>query len=125
MGVWIAVGVAASSVKILIGGDLSINLRGCFSQQLKALLAYLSRMYCFNFERFTGVGGHGSTAGVRGGSSLLGQLQAVSVGEGTPEFEHFVGLVFWRLPIVGLSQEPTCGKFVGTRPRSTQALNDR
>ena len=94
-------------MKILIGGDLSISFSGCVSQQLKALLAYLSRMYCFSFGRFSRVGAQGSTAGARGGNSLLGQLQAVSLGDGTPEFEHLLGLVFWTLPMVGLSQEPT------------------
>ena len=88
-----ALGTAVSSVKIFIGGDLSINFSGWCSQQLKPLLAYLSRMNCFNFGRLSGVGAHGKIAGVVGGSSLLGQLQIVSPRVGTPELEHLVGLV--------------------------------
>ena len=93
LGVWTALGVTFSDVKILRGGEDSISLRGCFSQQLKALLAYLLRIYCLRMGRFSGVGGQGSTGGLVGGDSRLGHEQPSSSCVGTPEFEHLVGLM--------------------------------
>ena len=56
---------------------------------LKALALYLSRMYWRSLGTFSGVGAQGRTAGVSGGSSLLGQEQAVSDDDvGTPELEQ-------------------------------------
>ena len=111
LGVCMALGLAFSSVKTLIDGDLSINLSGWCSQQLKLLLAYLSKMDCLSLGRFSGVGAQGNTGGVVGGNSLLGQLQVVSLGAGTPEFEHLVGLVVdWILPVTAIvesSHDPT------------------
>ena len=72
---------------------MSINLSGCFSQQLKALLACLSKMYFFNVGRFSAIGAHGNTGGVEGGSCLIGQEQVLSFKAGTPELEHLVGLI--------------------------------
>ena len=110
-----------------MGGDLSISLRGCLSQQLKALLAYLVSIYSLMVGKFSGVGAQGMTGGSGGGSSLLGQVHGASLVVGTPELEHWVGL--WLISqIMGeLSsmQDPAIGKSTLTRPKSTQVSRDR
>ena len=125
-GAW---SVDGSRLRFLIcinlqGGDLSINFRGCFSQQLKALLAYLSRMNCLSLGKFSTVGAQGRLSGAVGGSSLLGQAH-VSPEVGTPELEHWVGLMSHNKEGVAFSHEPTSGNPGLTIPRSTQAWNDR
>ena len=65
--------------------------RGCLSQVLKALLAYLSIKYCLIIGRFSMVGEQGSTGTSLGGADLVGQEQGVSSGPSTPELEHLPG----------------------------------
>ena len=127
-GVCTATGTASSLTNRRNGGDLSMRGNGCFSQQLNADPAYRSRMYCFSVGRFSSVGGHGRIIGEVGGSVLRGHWQGWSSGPGTPVLEQG-----WRRGVVterisdlsGLSQEPTVGKFAGTKPRSIHALSDR
>ena len=102
LGVWMALGVADSSVKIFMAGDLSISFKGCFSQQLKAELAYLSRINFFSCGKLSTVGAHGRIGGDVGGSSRLGHVHAVSEGVGTPELEHCVGLILWTFALTWL-----------------------
>ena len=126
-----ATGVASSSIKIRSGGAESMSLRGWCSQQLKAELLYLSKIYCFKMWRFSSVGAQGNTGGDCGGGSLLGQEQGWSCWSpviGTPEFEHLVGLAEvsdWMKCGEGWSQDPTSGKFGGSIPRSMQAFCDK
>ena len=102
-----------------------MSFNGCFLQQLKALLAYLSRINFFKIGKLDTVGAHGSTGGVTGGSSLRGQEHVFSLDDGTPELEHCVGLS-WPIVTEGASSHsPTCGKSGLTMPRSTQASNDK
>ena len=86
-------------------------------------------MYWRSLGTFSGVGAHGRTAGVSGGSSLLGQLQESEAEDGTPELEQLgrLGAVSDWMEAVGgkLSHSPTSGKEEGTRPRSMQADNER
>ena len=103
---------------------MSINLKGCFSQQLNALLAYLSSMYCFRVGKFSTVGAQGITDGTGGGKSRRGQAhEALLVG--TPELEHLVGLMSHSIALSVSSCDPTWGKFGLIRPRSVHAWNDR
>ena len=106
LGVCTALGFAFSSVYILRGGDLSINFRGCLSQQLNALLEYLSRINCFKVGRFSTVGAHGMTDGTGGGMSRRGQAHGELV-VGTPELEHFVGLISHNIATSVFSCDPT------------------
>ena len=103
--------------------------RGCLSQVLNALAAYLSSKYCLMVGRFSGVGEQGSTGGLLGGADLIGQEQGASSGPRTPELEHLpgtemaaakAGLVSWPG-----EQDPIDGKSVGIIPRSIQAALDR
>ena len=55
---------------------------------MKALALYLSRMYWRSLGTFSAVGAQGRTAGVSGGSSLLGQEQVSDDDVGTPELEQ-------------------------------------
>ena len=106
-----ATGVTSSSTNILSGGASSIRLRGWFSQQLKALLLYLLRMYFLSIGRFSGVGAQGSWGLLVGGGDRLGQVHGDSVADGTPELVHCTGLVMGLSlagEVVTVSQEPTC-----------------
>ena len=104
---------------------MSISLRGCLSQQLNALLAYLVSIYSLMIGRFSGVGSQGMTGGSGGGSSLLGQVQVASLFVGTPELEHWVGLISHSMGELSSIQDPAIGKSALIRPRSTQASRDR
>ena len=96
---------------------------------MNALDLYLSMMYWRSLGTFSGVGAQGRTAGVSGGSSLLGQEQVSDDDVGTPELEQLglLGVDIDRMEAVGgkLSHSPTSGKEEGTRPRSTQADRER
>ena len=81
----------SSSTNNLKGGESFMRGSACLSQQLKALEAYLSNMYCFNMGRFSGMGAHGSTGGSEGGADLVGQEHGVSPLLITPELEHLAG----------------------------------
>ena len=101
---------------------------GWRSQQLNALLLYLSKMYFLSVGRFSWVGAHGSIGWLVGGSPRVGHWHGVSPGLGTPVLEHCCDIVSdmactWA--VMGVSTLPTSGKLVGTIPRSVQALNDR
>ena len=74
----IALGVAWSSTKRRSDGESRIRGSACCSQQLNALEAYLSKMYCFRMGRFSAVGEQGSTGGSVGGPVLIGQEHGVS-----------------------------------------------
>ena len=114
-------GLVDSSTNSRRGGLSSISLRGWCEQQLKLLVLYLSKIYCFNFPTFSGVGGHGSIGGVHGGNSLGGQEQGAVSGVGTPEFEH---LIVDTLEVTSgfSSYAPTSGKEGEIIPRSMQQL---
>ena len=92
---------------------------------LKAELANLSRIYCFNFGRFSSVAGQGRVTGVVGGSDLTGHEQGSSPGRTVPEFEH-TGRPGEQVssavmdPTVGLGKAPTWGKLAGTAPKLIQ-----
>ena len=101
-----------------------MSLRGWCEQQLKLLVLYLSKIYCFNFPTFSGVGGHGSIGGVDGGSSLGGHEQGVVSGVGTPELEQFIVATLGRTSSP-LSHAPTSGKEGGIIPRSMQQFRLR
>ena len=103
--------------------------KGCLSQMLKALAAYLSSRYCLIIGRFSGVGGQGSTGGVLGGADLIGQEQGLSSGPRTPELEHLPGAEM-AAAMAGLGSgpgehDPTDGKSAGIIPKSIQAALDR
>ena len=105
---------------------MSINLRGCRSQQLNALLAYLFNMYCLMVGRFSCVGAHGMTGGSSGGNSLLGLVQEASLAVGTPELEHSVGLMSHIIEgELESLQDPACGKSSLIKPMSMHASRDR
>ena len=96
---------------------------------MKALALYLFRMYWRSLGTFSGVGAQGRTAGVSGGSSLLGQEQVSDDDVGTPELEQLglleVDMDWMEAVGVKLSHSPTSGKEEGTRPRSMQADRER
>ena len=83
-----ATGTASSLRNSRSGGDLSIRGNGCCSQQLKAELENLSRMYFFKIGKFSSVGGQGKTTGDVGGSVRLGHVHGGSSGPGTPVLEQ-------------------------------------
>ena len=122
---------AFSSTNNLNGGESFIRGSACFSQQLKALDAYLLRIYCFNFGKFSGVGAQGSTGRSDGGADLIGQEHGVSALLTTPELEHLAGAdmsanvgtsgAFWVLPGV---HDPMVGKSGGMVPRSMHPALD-
>ena len=91
---------------------------------MKLLVLYLSKIYCFNFPTFFGVGGHGSIGGVDGGSSLGGHEQGVASGVGFPELEQFIVARLGRTSSL-LSHAPTSGKEGGIIPRSMQQFRLR
>ena len=71
------------------------------------------------------VGGHGSCGWLVGGSCRVGQLHGESL---TPSLMHGCGIGLVTADTEAGSivlQDPTCGKLVGTRPRSMQAVRDR
>ena len=117
-----ATGVASVSTKIRNGGHLSIKGRGCVSQQLKAELPYLSRMYFFKIGRFSSVGGHGKCAGVVGGNVLRGHLHGASSSAAMPVLIQGSGMGLVtedKLAVLVLSQDPTVGKLAGSRVHKT------
>ena len=87
LGVIAAIGVACGSTYNLRGGAVSIRGNFCFSQQLKAELAYLFKIYCFNICKFSGDGSHGNSGISWGGKVLVGHLRVGSFP--MPEFSHF------------------------------------
>ena len=95
LGVWTATGIASSLTNMRSGGELSMSGKVCFSQQLKALLLYLSKMYFLRFGKLAGVGAQGICGRLVGGSSLTGHWHAVSLWPGTPVLEQgwSIGLV--------------------------------
>ena len=74
-GVDNATGLASGSRWRWSGREDSIKGRGCCLHLLNALDANLSKIYCFNFPTFSGVGGHGSFGGSEGGRLWRGQVQ--------------------------------------------------
>ena len=138
LGEVIAVGVACSSTKRRNGGASDMVGRICCSQQLKAELLNLSRMY------YSTVGSQGMTGGSDGGGPRLGHLHGRWCGPRTPVFLHLgrpgagelalapetdagVSVVTAAAPgAVGLvSHPPTEGKLLGMQPRALQASSDR
>ena len=83
MAVW----VACLSTNNLNGGVVSMRGRGWRSQTLKADEANLSRMYCFNSGKFSGVGAQGNFGVSVGGRVLRGHWHCVKSSP-TPEFVH-------------------------------------
>ena len=82
LGVKIETGLANLSTNR--GGESFMRGSACISQQLKALLEYLSKMYFFSLGRFSLVGLHGSCGECPGGSVRAGQLQGLSIGPAIP-----------------------------------------
>ena len=100
--------------------------RGCCSHLLKALEAYLSRMYCFSCGRLSLVGAQGRVGGSDGGGCLGGHEHGSSSGLETPELvQGWLGPAVAAAVMAGVSQLPMVGKEAGMVPRSAQASLER
>ena len=130
-GVWQALGVAAGSTWIAMGGP-SIHGSAGGGQVLRVDEAYLSRSQAFIFALFSGIQENGSSEGRGGVASRCGHKHIVlhaMVGSGQPSLRALMALMsgetlgtcgclsevsLTKRVLVELSRD---GKVCGSRPR--------